>query len=338
METITNIHQADDRTWEKIVLKYAHPNLLRSIWQIINSVVPFLFAWFLVYKSLSYPYWVTILLSLLASGFLIRIFIIFHDCGHDSFFRSRRANYIVGIIMGIITFTPYYVWHHQHAVHHSAAANLDKRGVGDVWTMTVSEYQNSSKWSRLSYRVFRNPFIMFTFGPVLVILIKNRVSLNRMTRQEKINIYITNVIILLMAAGLSLIIGIKAFLLVQLPILLISHSIGIWLFYIQHQFDDVTWERQNKWNYKSAAFKGCSFLKLPSVLQWFTGNIGFHHVHHLSSRIPNYKLEKCHYENEVFKDVKPIVLLSTFKALFLSLWDETSHQLISFRSLKTAIN
>lgn len=337
METITAINSADERTWEKIVLKYAQPNLMRSIWQIINSVVPYLLVWFLVYKSLSYPYWVTLLLSIVACGFLIRIFIIFHDCGHDSFFRSRKANNIVGIIMGIITFTPYYVWHHQHSVHHSTAANLDKRGVGDVWTMTVSEYQNSSKWGRIIYRVFRNPFIMFTFGPVLVILIKNRISLNSMTRQEKINIYITNIIILLMAACISLIIGIKAFLLVQLPILLISHSIGIWLFYIQHQFDDVTWERQNKWNYKYAAFKGCSFLKLPSVLQWFTGNIGFHHVHHLSSRIPNYKLEKCHYENEIFKDIKPIALFSTFKALYLSLWDETSHQLISFRKMRTAL-
>jgi omega-6 fatty acid desaturase (delta-12 desaturase) len=291
--------------------------------------------WFLLYKSLAYPYWVTILLSLLASGFLIRIFIIFHDCGHGSFFRSGQANKVVGIIMGIITLTPYYSWHHQHAVHHATSGNLDKRGTGDVWTMTVQEYFKSSRWNRFFYRAFRNPFVMFTVGPVFTVMIKNRFSVNRMNRKEKINMYFTNLVILFLAALICLAIGLKAFLLIQLPVILISHSIGIWLFYIQHQFDDVSWEREDEWSYKSAAFSGCSFLRLPRVLQWFTGNIGFHHVHHLSSRIPNYNLEACHYENEIFKDVKPIAIFSTFKALYLSLWDETNHQLTSFKRIRT---
>jgi omega-6 fatty acid desaturase (delta-12 desaturase) len=336
METIAGSMSGNDRTWEKIVLKYAHPDLGKSIWQIINSLAPYIILWFLLYRSLTYPYWVTILLSLPACGFLIRIFIIFHDCGHGSFFRSGKANRYVGIIMGIMTLTPYYSWHHQHSVHHATAANLDKRGTGDVWTMTVKEYFRSSRWNRFVYRAFRNPFIMFTVGPVFAVMIKNRISVITMSSQEKMNVYFTNIIIIILAALISMAIGLKAFLLIQLPIILISHSIGIWLFYIQHQFDDVTWEREKEWNYKAAAFKGCSFLRLPRVLQWFTGNIGFHHVHHLSSRIPNYHLEACHYENEIFKDVKPIAILSTFKALYLSLWDETKHQLTSFRRIRIA--
>jgi omega-6 fatty acid desaturase (delta-12 desaturase) len=336
MKTIEGSRSADDRSWEKIVLKYAQPDLRKSIWQIINSLVPYILMWFLLYKSLVYPYWVTILLSLLASGFLIRIFIIFHDCGHGSFFRSRRANKIAGIMMGIMALTPYYSWHHQHSVHHATSGNLDKRGTGDVWTMTVTEYFNSSLGKRFLYRAFRNPFIMFTVGPVFTIIIKNRFSVRKMSRQEKMNIYFTNIVIIFLAALVSLAIGLKAFLLIQVPIILISHSIGIWLFYIQHQFDDVTWERENDWNYRAAAFNGCSFLRLPGILQWFTGNIGFHHVHHLSSRIPNYKLEECHYENDIFKDVNPVPIFSTFKALYLSLWDETKHQLTSFRRIKVA--
>jgi omega-6 fatty acid desaturase (delta-12 desaturase) len=237
------------------------------------------------------------------------------------------------MIMGMLTLTPFYRWHHQHAIHHATSGNLDKRGVGDVWTKTVEEYLNSSTWDKFMYRAFRNPFIMFILGPVLVVAIQNRTTKKDMTRQEKWNVYFTNIIILAISVALSLIIGLKAFLLIQIPIVLIAHSLGIWLFYIQHQFDDVEWERQSKWDYKISAITGSSFLKLPAVLQWFTGNIGFHHVHHLSSRIPNYYLSKCHYENEIFKSVKPVKLMSTFRALSLGLWDEASKRMISFRTL-----
>lgn len=336
MEATIAGHPKEDRTWEKIVLAYAHPDLRKSIWQIVNSIVPYTLLWYLAYKSLSYPYWITFLISLLACGFLIRIFIIYHDCGHGSFFRSKEVNNVVGRIMGILTFTPFHSWHHQHRVHHATSANLDKRGMGDVWTMTVEEYRKSSKWDRFVYRSFRNPFIMFTIGPVYMVFILNRLSRKSMTRQEKLNIYFTNSILLLMAAGISLIIGIKAYLLIQIPIILLSHSIGIWLFYIQHQFDDVSWERGNDWDYKTAALTGSSFLKFPALLQWFTGNIGFHHVHHLSSRIPNYKLERCHYENKIFRDVKPVTLFSTFKALTLNLWDEAEHRLTSIKRIRSA--
>lgn len=333
MNAIDDTNKSNDRSWEKVVLKYNQPDLLRSIWQIVNSVIPYIMMWYLMYRSLQYSYLITLLLSLFACGFLIRIFIIFHDCGHGSFFSSIKANKTVGMIMGFLSFTPYYIWHNQHRIHHATAGNLDKRGIGDVWTMTVSEYQKSSRRDRFFYRAFRNPFIMFTFGPVLVIFIQNRFSNKKMSRKEKLNVYLTNVIVLMMATLISLLIGFKAYLMIQLPILLISHSIGIWLFYIQHQFDETSWVRDPSWDYKTAAIENCSYLKLPAVLQWFTGNIGFHHVHHLGSRIPNYYLEKCHKENEMFKDIKPVVLFATFKALKLSLWDEAAHRMISFRKL-----
>jgi omega-6 fatty acid desaturase (delta-12 desaturase) len=286
-----------------------------------------------MYVSLHYSYWLTLILALPASGFLIRLFIIFHDCGHGSFFTSKKANSIVGMIMGVLTFTPYFMWSYQHRVHHASSGNLDKRGVGDIWTMTVEEYQKSSKGLQFFYRAFRNPFILFTIGPVFVILFQNRVSNSHMTKKEKWNIYFTNIMILIMAALISLLIGVKAYLLIQLPILLFSHSMGLWLFYVQHQFEEVSWERTNKWDYKTAAIKGSSFLKLPLVLQWFTGNIGFHHVHHLSSRIPNYNLARCHYENDIFKEVKIIDLPATFITLRLSLWDEANKSMISFKKL-----
>ena len=336
MNAIINTDQGNERSWETVIMKYNHPDLRKSIWQICDSVIPYSIMWYLMYRSLQYPYWVTLLLSLVATGFLIRIFIIFHDCGHRSFFVSKRANNIVGMIMGIMAFTPFYKWHHQHWIHHATSGNLDKRGIGDVWTMTVDEYMKSSRWNRFLYRAFRNPFIMFTLGPLLVVLVQNRIAKKDLTRSEKWNVYFTNIVVLLIAVAISLVIGIKAYLLIQLPIILIGHSVGIWLFYIQHQFDDVEWERQNKWDYKLSAISGSSFLKLPAVLQWFTGNIGFHHVHHLSSRIPNYNLAKCHYENEIFKNVKPIKLFSTFKALTLGLWDETNRRMISFRKLSAA--
>ena len=331
----------EDRSWEKIIKKYNHPALGKSIWQICNSLIPYMFMWFVMYQSLRYPYWVTLLLSLPACGFLIRLFIIFHDCGHGSFFRSRKANYVVGAFLGILAFTPFNKWHEQHREHHATSGNLDKRGVGDVWTYTVEEYLRLTKWKQFLYRAFRNPFGMFTFGPVFVVLVQNRITRKDMSRKEKLNVYFTNISLCFMAVGISLLIGVKAYLLIQIPIILISHCMGLWLFYVQHQFDEVSWERGTKWDYKTAAIEGSSYLKLPAVFQWFTGNIGFHHVHHLSPKIPNYNLARCHAENELFRSVKPLVLFSTFKTLKLGLWDEARRQMVSFamakRHLKNAL-
>lgn len=322
-----------DRSWEKVIMKYNHPSLLRSIWQICNSLIPYLVLWYFMIQSLKYSYWITLLLIILSCGFLIRTFIIFHDCGHGSFFSSKKANTIIGTIMGILSFTPYTMWTYQHAVHHATSGNLDKRGMGDVWTMTVDEYQNSSKGLRFLYRAFRNPFLMFTVGPAFVILVQNRITNVKMTKAQKRNVYFTNLLILIVAVSMSLLIGVKAYLIIQLPVLLIAHSMGLWLFYVQHQYEDAFWERSNNWDYKTAALKGSSFLKLPLVFQWFTGNIGFHHVHHLSSRIPNYNLPRCHYENDIFKEVKIINIRESFKTLRLSLWDEANRQMTSFRRI-----
>jgi acyl-lipid omega-6 desaturase (Delta-12 desaturase) len=336
MNRTTDQNTKDDRSWEKIIMNYNRPDMRKSIWQILNTLVPYVGMWFLMAMSLQYSYWYTLLLSFPAAGLLIRLFIIFHDCGHGSFFRSKTANEIVGMIFGIVTFTPFYKWHQQHRVHHATSGNLDKRGIGDIWTLTVEEYLNSSVWRRFFYRAFRNPFFLFTFGPAYVILVQNRITTHEMTRQEKWNVYFTNSMILCMAASISLLIGIKAYLLIQLPVIIIAHVIGLWLFYIQHQFDGVSWERNDHWDYKTAAINGSSFLKLPVIFQWFTGNIGFHHVHHLSSKIPNYNLARCHYDHDLFNKIKPVDVFATFKALKLSLWDESSRSMISFRKL--AIN
>jgi acyl-lipid omega-6 desaturase (Delta-12 desaturase) len=324
----TDVHT--DNQWQKMVMKYNRPELRKSIWQIFNTLVPYILMWFVMFKSLEYPYWVTLLLSIPAAGLLIRLFIIFHDCGHGSFFKTRRTNRIVGGFLGILTFTPYYKWHNQHSVHHATNGNLDKRGTGDVWTMTLEEYRNSTPKKRFFYRVFRHPFVLFIIGSVMMVFVFNRLTRKGFTREEKNDIYLTNTAIVVMAVLISLLIGFKAYLLIQLPILLISHTLGIWLFYVQHQFEDAHWERNENWDYKTAAIKGSSFLKLDPVLQWFTGNIGFHHVHHLSSRIPNYNLPKCHKENEIFKNVKPIRLFETFRLMRLALWDEANRKLVRF--------
>jgi acyl-lipid omega-6 desaturase (Delta-12 desaturase) len=337
MDTTTNDFIADDRSWQKVIMKYNRPDLSKSLWQICNSLIPYLGLWYLMVLSLEYSYWITLALSFIASGFLIRLFIIFHDCGHGSFFKSKRTNKIVGMTLGILAFTPYFKWHNQHHIHHATTGNLDKRGIGDVWTLTVKEYLESSKWRRFFYRAFRNPFILFTIGSAYVILIQNRFSKKEMTTKERWNIYFTNFMILVMAIGISLMVGLKAFLLIQLPVIFISHSAGLWLFYIQHQFEDVSWYRSSNWDYKTAAIEGSSFLKLPVVLQWFTGNIGFHQVHHLGPGIPNYNLARCQYENDLFKKAKPITLFSSFKALRLNLWDEASLQMIRFRKISLRI-
>jgi acyl-lipid omega-6 desaturase (Delta-12 desaturase) len=326
-----------DRSWEKIIMKYNQPDNRKSIWQICNSFIPYVGIWVLMYFSLSLPYWTTLLLAILAAGFMIRLFIIFHDCGHGSFFRSKKINDIVGNIIGVLVFTPYSPWHYSHKLHHSTAGNLAKRGQGDVWTMTVEEYKNAPKGERTYYNLYRNPWIMFTIGALLMMFVKNRFTSKKMSKSDKQNVYFTNIMLVAIVAVMSLLIGFTNYLIIQLPIVLISHSAGIWLFYVQHQFDDVYWDDGLKWDYKSAAMEGSSFLKLPIVLQWFTGNIGFHHIHHLSPRIPNYNLARCHYENELFREIRPLTIKSSIKTLKLRLWDDISGRMISFRQLSSAM-
>jgi omega-6 fatty acid desaturase (delta-12 desaturase) len=320
--------------WKEIVAQYQQPSLQRSLRQIINTLVPYVALWFLMYLSVRVSYWLTGGLMLLAGGFLIRVFIIFHDCGHGSFFKSRKANDILGCITGVLSFTPYYHWRWEHALHHATSGDLDRRGKGDVWTLTVQEYLDASRWERFTYRLARNPLILFVLAPVFLFLIKQRFSSKKAGRRERTSVYWTNLAVLAMGAGLSCLFGFKTYVLLQLGVLLVAGVAGVWLFYVQHQFEGVYWERRDEWNYYEAALQGSSFYKLPRILQWFSGNIGFHHIHHLSPRIPNYNLEKCHLAEPLFQTVKPVTLFASFKALTFRLWDEQRRKLVGFRAVK----
>jgi acyl-lipid omega-6 desaturase (Delta-12 desaturase) len=323
-----------DRSWMKIIGNYNRPAISRSTWQLLNTFIPYIILWGLMYFSLSVSYWLALLLTIPAAGFLIRLFIIFHDCGHGSFYPSKKANDILGYLIGVLSFTPYNRWHHAHQIHHKTAGNLDKRGAGDVWTLTVAEYEQSSKGRQRMYRIYRNPLVMFGLGAGLMFLLANRFTRKHFEPKEKISVYMTNLGLLVFGTGMSLLIGVKAFLIIQIPVMYMAATAGVYLFYIQHQFPDVIWARQEDWDYKRMALEGSSFLKLPRILQFFSGNIGFHHIHHLSSKIPNYKLEKCHKENPMFCDIKPVTFYESFRCLKLRLWNEENQKLISFRQLK----
>jgi omega-6 fatty acid desaturase (delta-12 desaturase) len=325
-------------SWRQVVAKYENPDLRRSVWQIANTVIPYVILWYLMYRSLEISYGITLALSALTAGFLVRIFIIFHDCGHASFFTSQKANDLSGFIAGVLTLTPYRGWRREHAIHHATAGDLDRRGVGDIWTLTVKEYLELSPRGRLEYRLYRNPLVMFVIGPLFTFLIRHRFAGPTATPRERHSVYSTNLAILGIVALMHATIGIKAFVLVQLPIVMIASAAGVWLFYVQHQYEGVYWEHHEHWDYVSVALQGSSFYKLPKIVQWFTGNIGFHHIHHLSPRIPNYFLERCHAENRMFQEVKPITLCASLKSLSFRLWDEEGRKLVGFGYLKDLQN
>lgn len=325
--------------WDNLVTKYQISHRWKSIWQLTNSFIPYFIIWVLMYLSLDISYLLTLLLSLPAAGFVVRIFIIQHDCGHGSFFESRRANDIWGIICSIFTLTPYYYWRKKHAIHHASAGKLNKRGIGDIYTMTVEEFLQQSKWGRFKYRIYRNPIFLFVVIPFILFVIIYRLPLPLVKSLKKLHpsVYLTSLLLLLLATGMILVFGWQAFLLVQLPITFIASSTGTWLFYVQHQFEDTYWTQDNSWDYELAALKGSSYYKLPKILQWFTGNIGFHHIHHLSPKIPNYLLEKCYKENPDFQKAPILTLRSSFRSMFLRLWDEKEKKLISFHHFKGRI-
>lgn len=325
---------SETAAWKKIVAKYQQPSRWRGTWQIINSLMPYAALWYLIYLSLAMSWWIALPLAILAGGFLVRLFIIHHDCGHGSFYKSRKANDIWGFITGVLTFTPYQLWRWEHAVHHSASGDLDRRGMGSVWTLTVREYLEASRWKRFTYRLARNPFVFLVIAPFFLFIIRQRFSSKGASRRERHSVYWTNLAILGVAAGMSLIFGLKAYLLIQLIMVTVAGSAGVWLFYVQHQFEGVYWQRHEKWDYFTAALQGSSFYKLPKILQWFSGNIGFHHIHHLSPRIPNYNLERCHKAEPLFQTVSPVTLFSSLKSLTFRLWDEKNHRLVGFSYLR----
>ncbi len=332
--SIQDSRRAEIAAWKAIVAQYQKPSFWRALWQIVNTLGSYTLLWYLMFLSVSVSWCLTVPLAVLAGGLLVRVFIIFHDCGHGSCFKSRRANESWGFVCGALTFTPFHRWRWEHARHHATNGNLDRRGIGDVWTLTVQEYLDASRWKRFSYRVVRNPFVLFVIGPLFLTLIQERCPSSAGNRRERQSVWWMNLAILAMVIGLSAVFGIVHYMLIQLIILAVAGSAGVWLFYIQHQFEDAYWTHSEDWDYTEAALKGSSFYKLPKVLQWFSGNIGFHHVHHLNPRIPNYNLERCHRSGPMFRDVKAITLLSSLKSLSFRLWDESAKKLVGFRHLR----
>ncbi|RME51598.1 MAG: fatty acid desaturase, partial [Deltaproteobacteria bacterium] len=294
----------DIATWKAIVAEYQKPNVWRASWQIANTIGSYVMVWALIYWSLQIAWWLSIPLIVLGGGLLVRTFIIFHDCGHGSYFKSRRANDFWGFICGLLTFTPYYQWRWEHARHHATSGNLDGRGTGDIWTLTVQEYLEASRWKRFAYRLSRNPFVLFVLGPLYLFLVRQRLPAPDAKPRERRSVFWMNLAIVVMVAVMSRIFGLVPYLLIQVGILTVAGAGGIWLFYLQHQFEDAYWEREEAWDYTAAALRGSSYYKLPKILQWFSGNIGFHHIHHLSPRIPNYNLERCHRSHPMFQEVK----------------------------------
>ncbi len=321
----------------KSVAPYEKSNVKASVRQLINTIPPFFLLWFLAYQSLAISTWLAVGIAVVAAGFLVRIFIIFHDCTHNSFFDSRKANDRLGTILGIMTLFPYEKWKRDHNIHHASNGNLDKRGTGDIWVMTVEEYAEASVWQRLGYRLYRNPIVLFVLGPLFLLLFSNRKN-NKGTRlKERVNTHITTIAAILIYSLLIWMIGWKAFLIIQGTILFISASLGIWLFYVQHQFEDAYFENKEEWNYVQAAIDGSSFYKLSKPLQWLTGNIGYHHVHHLSPRVPNYHLEKVHESNPLLQQATTITLLTSLKSIRFRLYDEKNKVFVSFREAKPLI-
>lgn len=322
------------KTLRKQVASFEKSQTNKSIWQLVNTVMPFFALWYLAYISLSVSYWLALVPIVLAAGFLIRIFIIFHDCTHHSFFKNRRANRIVGTAMGVLTLFPFDQWGHDHSVHHATSGNLDKRGTGDIWTLTIQEYLEAPLKTRIAYRLYRNPIVMFGLGPIYEFAIMNRFNRKGAKKKERMNTYLTNLIIVALIGVLCLAIGWQEFLLIQGSVFMISGSAGIWLFYVQHTFEDSYFEEDQDWEYVKAAVEGSSFYKLPKFIQFFTGNIGFHHVHHLSPRVPNYKLEEAHNNTPPLQNVPTITLATSLKSLRFRLWDENSKNFVNFKAAK----
>lgn len=323
--------QTNNKQLLRLIAAYRRPDIKKSVWQIINTVGPFLLLWAAMLWLTYISWWLVLPLAVLTAGFMVRAFIIFHDCGHGSFFKSEYTSDMVGFVMGMIVLTPYYRWHNAHKIHHVTAGNLEKRGVGDVWTMTTEEYWNSTPSQRLFYKIYRNPIVMFLIGGPLIFLIFNRFTRRDFTWKERYSVYATNAGIAAFGLIITAITGVWTYLIIQIITMYIAAVVGVYLFYVQHQFDDVHWYDDENWDYNQVAIAGSSYFKLPKVLQWFSGNIGFHHIHHLSSGIPNYNLERCYRDNKIFQEVQAITLWQSFKTMRLKLWDEYSQKLVTFK-------
>jgi len=324
--------EAPPVSWSARLAPFRHPDLARSIWQLSSTTVLFVAGWLLMYASLRLSYWVTLLLAVPTGFMVIRLFIIQHDCGHGSFFKSTRAADAVGRVLGVLTMTPYSYWKRTHAMHHATSGNLDHRGFGDINTLTVREYLAKTPVQRLKYRLYRHPLILFVIGPSFHFMLVHRVPgiVPREWRRERRSILGTNVSLAAVVIGMGLLVGFKAFLLVHLPLMAMTASLGVWLFYVQHQFEPTYWEHDEGWSYDAAALEGSSHYELPRVLRWLTGNIGLHHVHHLNSRIPNYRLQRVLDDVPELQTATRITLWQSLRCASLALWDERTRTLVPF--------
>lgn len=323
-------------SWAKALARYRSPNTGRSLLELAVTIGPFLALWVLAWLGIYFGYWFSLLLVIPAAGFLVRMFMIQHDCGHGSFFRSKWLNDWIGRALGVFTFTPYDFWRHTHAVHHASSGNLERRGMGDIDTLTVSEYLALPWYGRLRYRLYRHPLVMFGLGPIYMFVLQHRlpVGLMRDGWRPWLSTMLTNAGIAGLAAVVIYFIGFKAFLLVHLPIIVLAAAAGVWLFYVQHQFEGTTWEGEGSWNRHEAALHGSSHYDLPGVLRWMTANIGVHHVHHLSSGIPFYRLRDVLRDHPELAQVGRLTLWQSFGCIRLTLWDEAAKKMISFRELR----
>jgi|SRR5579872_7420998 len=322
--------------WFKKLSKYERPHLGKATWQLINTFVPFIALWVLMVWMLQrhLPYWSIIAPMMVTAGLMVRIYIFFHDCTHTSFFESKTANRIVGAVCGILTFTPFDMWRTAHTAHHNTAEDLDHRGTGDIWTMTVDEYCAAPLPKRILYRIFRNPCFLFGIAAPALFLFVQRFAHKGASERCRRSVVVTNLGLAALLLASHFTIGLRTYLLIQIPVMSMAASFGVWLFYVQHQYEDVYWARHEEWDPIRAALEGSSYYKLPAILQWFSGNIGLHHIHHLRPRIPNYNLQKCLDEVEELRAVKPLTLFRSLKSLFLTLWDERQQRMVTFRALR----
>ena len=316
----------------RALARYRTPDLRRSVWQLVDTAVPFALLWVAMLLLAGRAYWLTLLLAVPTAAFLIRLFIIQHDCGHGAFLRSARASNAIGFVLGVVTLTPYEYWRKVHAIHHATSGNLERRGFGDIDTLTVREYAAQRWLPRLRYRLYRNPLVLFGVGPAYQFIIRHRLPtlVPRSWKRERRSILWTNLALALTVTAMVLLVGARRFLMVQLPITLLASSLGVWLFYIQHQFRETYWEHEAGWDYVAAGLKGSSYYALPRVLQWMTGNIGLHHIHHLNSRIPNYRLQECLDEHPELAQVTRLTLWNSLQCVFLKLWDEDGGRLVGY--------
>jgi acyl-lipid omega-6 desaturase (Delta-12 desaturase) len=324
------VQSSDSRLGAETLALYAQPRLGRSVLDVLTSVLPYLAGSVLMYFALQVSYLLVLALVLPTAGFLVRTFVVFHDCAHGSLLPSKRANRYLGRLLGLFVFAPFERWRHDHAVHHASSGDLERRGVGDIGTLTVAEYLARSRSGRLAYRAVRNPIVMFGLGPVMAMVVGPRIPTRSQRPRMRHSVLATDVVLVAAIAALCWLIGWHDFLLIWAPPAWLAGSIGIWLFYVQHQFEDAYWEPGAEWDFGNAALRGSSYLKLPPLMQFFTGHIGLHHVHHLSARIPNYNLQWAHDENPIFHHVPTLSLWDALGAVRLKLWDEDRQRLVPF--------